>query len=74
MNLDELPPEVQFAYLAATKTAIQFKKMGLDKKFFIGFCEEIWNSMEMTDLNTLSDAIQSKMKKDVDKHLKNYKG
>lgn len=77
MDIDDLPPKVQFCFLAMLKSAIAFKEMKKDKEFFLGFSEEIWNSMELSDLDYLNETIEGKMKKDiqpyVDEYVKNQK-
>lgn len=72
IDLDTLPLQAQFAYIAMTKTAIFIKEIGKDKDYFLDFCGEIWNSMEMSDLDTLKDVLQEKMKRDLNTHLKSY--
>lgn len=72
INLEELPSPLQFAYIALTKSAIIFKKMERDKKFFLAFCEEIWNSMEMSDIDYLNETIDSQMEDDIEANLESY--
>ena len=72
IDLESLPTPVQFAYIAMTKSAIYFKEMGQNQDFFLAFCEEIWNSMEMTDLEYLKDVLDGKMKKDIQPHVDSY--
>lgn len=72
IDLENLPAQLQFAYLAMTKTAIYFKEMGREKDFFLAFCDEIWNSMEMTDLKYLKDTLDGKMKKDIAPYVESY--
>lgn len=64
MNSKDLPPSVQFMFIALTKSAILVKELGKDKDFFVALAEEIWNSMEMTDSNELKDIIDVKMFED----------
>lgn len=71
-DIENLPAPLQFAYIAMTKSAIYFKEMGQNKEFFLGFCDEIWNSMEMTDLKHLKDVLEGKMRKDIEPHLESY--
>jgi len=72
IDLESLPTPLQFAYIAMTKSAIYFKEMGKDQNFFLVFCEEIWNSMEMTDLEYLKSVLDGKMKKDIEPYVKSY--
>ncbi len=72
VNIEDLPGPLQFAYIAMTRTAIYFKDMDHDKIFFLSFCDEIWESMEMTDLQYLKDALEGKMKKDLQPLVESY--
>jgi len=72
MDIESLPPEVQFAYIATTKCAIMFKEMDYDKKLFLQFCDEIWNSMELTAVDELKSILQDKIKKDLEPYVKEY--
>lgn len=72
MNIKNLPPTLQFVYIAMTKSAIHFKEMDRDKDFFLAFCEEIWNSMELTDLEYLKNVLNEKMKKDIGPYVESY--
>ena len=72
IDIENLPAPLQFAYIGMTKSAIYFKEMGRDKDFFIAFAKEIWNSMEMTDLDYLKDVLEEKMEKDIKPHVDSY--
>ncbi len=72
LDLENLPIQVQFCYISITKSAIFFKEMDKEKDFFLSFCDEIWKSLELTDLEYLKDVLNGKMKKDVDKHIESY--
>lgn len=72
IDLENLPPSLQFVYLAMTRSAIYFKEMDRDKDFFLAFCEEIWNSMEMTEIEKLKSILSEKMEKDIKTHLGDY--
>ena len=72
MDLENLPPKIQFAYLAMTRLAINFKEMGHKKEFFLSFCDEIWNSMELSDVEYLKSVLDEKMEKDITTHLDAY--
>jgi len=65
IDIENLPPDAQFAYITMTKTAISFKEKGMDKNFFLYFSEEIWNSMELSDLEHLKNVLEEKMQKDL---------
>ncbi len=72
MDLESLPIEIQFIYIAMTKSVIYFKELGQDKSFYLHFAEEIWNSMELVDLEYLKDTISKKMQKDLEPCIKAY--
>lgn len=72
IDLENLPAPLQFTYIAMTRSAIYFKEMGQDKDFFLSFSEEIWNSMEMTDIEYLKSVIGGKMRKDIEPHVESY--
>lgn len=72
INLESLPKPVQFAYISMTQSAIYFKECGHDKNFFLSFCDEIWNSMELSNLEYLKETLQEKMKKDIQPYVENY--
>jgi hypothetical protein len=72
MDIKNLPPSLQFIFMAMMKSAIIVKEIGKDKSFFIDFAEEIWNSMEMSDFNTLKEIIEGKMKDDIEPYVEKY--
>jgi hypothetical protein len=72
MDLKDLPPMAQFLFMAMMKSAISMKEMGKNKDDFVSFAEEIWISMEMSDFETLKDAIDGKMKKDIEPYVEKY--
>lgn len=72
MKLTELPPKVEFMYIAMTKVAIYLKEMGEGKKEFIEFADAVWDSMELTPLDELDKIISEKMRKDTKLHIKKY--
>lgn len=72
MDIEDLPPYVQFALMAMLKSAISFKETGKDKKFFLQFSEEIWNTMELSDLKYLKETLDGKMKKDIQPYIESY--
>lgn len=72
MELDDLPPKLKFIYIAMTKSAIFFKEMERDKKFFLSFAEEIWNSMQLSDLEYLKNVLDEKMEMDIKPYVNLY--
>lgn len=72
MDLKDLSPQARFAYLAMTKSAIFLKEEGFSKDFFVKFAEGIWESMELSDFQTLKDTIEDVMKHDIDPYVKEY--
>ena len=72
LDLENLPPKLQFVFIAMMKSAISFKEMGKDKEFFIEFAKEMWVSIEMTDLDELKEIINGKMRKDLEPYVKSY--
>ena len=63
---------MQFIFMAMMKSAIIVKEIGKDKSFFVDFAEEIWNSMEMSDFDTLKDTINGKMRDDIEPYVEKY--
>lgn len=72
IDLEKLPPAVQFVYIAMTKSAIFLKEIRNEKKFFLAFCEEIWDSMEMSEPDHLNEVLNDKMKKDIEPYVQSY--
>lgn len=72
IDLESLPVPLQFAYVTMTRSAIYFKEIGQKKDFFLNFCDEIWNSMELTDSEYLKDVLSEIMEKDIDLHMDTY--
>lgn len=72
IDLEDLPAAWQFAYIALTQSAIFFKESGHGRDLFISFCDEIWKSMEMTDVQHLKSVLSEKMKKDLEPHVDAY--
>ncbi len=73
IDIENLPGELKFAYIAMTKSALFFKQIGRDKNFFLMFCDEIWKSMELSDMHDLNDVLQKSMQKDVESYIKSKK-
>ena len=72
LDLKDLPAQTKFAYLAMTRSAIFFKEDGYPKDLFVKFAEQIWDSMELSDFQTLKDTIDDVMKHDIDPYVKEY--
>jgi hypothetical protein len=72
MDIKNLPPSMQLIFMAMMKSAIIIKEIGKDKSFFVDFAQEIWNSMEMSDLATLKDIIDGKMRDDIEPYVQKY--
>lgn len=65
MNLDDLSESAQFAFIAMLQTAIRFKEGGKNKKFFVDFASEIWETMELSDIEYLKKVLMDRMMKDI---------
>lgn len=65
MKLDDLPASVKFMYMSMTQTAIYLKEMGRDRDYFVKFAKEIWDTMELNDMQTLKSALREQMEKDI---------
>jgi hypothetical protein len=72
MDTENWPPQLQFVFIAMMKSAIYFKEMGREKKFFCEFAKEIWVSMEMSDFDELKEIIEEKIRKDLEPFVKSY--
>ena len=72
MDIKNLHPTMQFLFMAMMKSAIMVKEIGQEKQFFVNFAEEIWNSMEMSDLTELKDIIDGKMRDDIEPYVQKY--
>lgn len=72
MDLKNLSPRAQFLFMAMMNSAIMFKEMGKDRRLFVLFAEETWNSMEMSDFAELKDTIDGKMKQDLEPYVQQY--
>lgn len=72
MDIDDMPPGVKFVFIAMLQSAITFKEMEKDKKFFVSFAEEIWETMQLSDLEDLKETLQGYMKKEIQPAIKDY--
>lgn len=54
------------------KSAIIFKEDFNNKQMFISFCEEMWNSVELNDIESLKKTIEGKMEKDIKPYVEKY--
>jgi len=72
MDIEGLPPKLQFVFMAMMKSAISFKEMERDKEFFLNFAQEIWDSMEMSNFEELKEIIDGKMRQDIQPYVKSY--
>lgn len=69
MNLEDLPEDIQFCFIAVMQSAIFFKKNERDEKEFLKFCKGIWESMELAGLEKTQEIIAGKMEKDIQTHF-----
>ena len=65
MELESLPKNLQFIFIAMLESAIKIKEQGHDKKFFTDFASEIWETMNLSDAEYLKKVIMGKMMKDM---------
>lgn len=72
MDIENLPDSIKFFYISMTQSAIYFKEMGQQKDVFLSFCEEIWDSMEMTDLENLKSVLSRKIRGDIQPYVDSY--
>jgi hypothetical protein len=72
MDIENLPPKIQFVFIAMMQSAIELKEMDKDKEFYLDFAKEIWESMELSDFDYLKEVIMGKMRKDIESHVKSY--
>jgi hypothetical protein len=61
IDLEKLPDTIQFIFLNMTLSAIYMKEMKRDKEFFVNFASDIWDSMEMSDLDSLKKIVKDKL-------------
>ncbi len=71
MDIKNLPLDVKFIYMAMTQSAIYMKKLKYDKESFINFASEIWESMNLNNIDDLESTLKNVMEKDVESYLKN---
>lgn len=72
MDIDDLPNPIKFAYISMSRSAIHFKKTGKDRDFFVEFAREIWNSMELSDIDDLKNVLEQKMESEIKPHIESY--
>lgn len=71
-DLEKLPDPVKFLYISMTQSAIYFMKTGRNKDFYLSFCNEIWKSIELSELKNVEDYLESYMKKQIEARLESY--
>lgn len=69
MNIEDLVDPVNFIYVAMTQSAISFKESGKNKDYYLSYCDEIWNSMELLELETLKDILKTYVKNEIKTRL-----
>jgi len=72
IDIENLPPKLQFCVLAMFRSAINFKDMKMDKEFFVSFANEIWESMELTGVEYVREVIDGKMRIDIEPYVEDY--
>jgi hypothetical protein len=60
----------KFLFISSLKTAVILEKEGFNKKKYLEWCSEIWESMKFIDPNELEDTLKQFMEKDVSDLLK----
>ena len=65
----ELPPEAIFLYVCLTQGALKVHELGRDKKYFLKFAGEIWDSMLLSDPDTLKQTLMEYVAQDIQKYL-----
>lgn len=76
INLDELeklPQEVKFIFIAMLQTAVNLKKIDKDKSFFIKFAGECWDTMEINSIEIVNDFLKNTMVRDIQRFKDEFK-
>lgn len=70
IKFEDMDTMGKFLFIASMKVAINFSDIGYDKKKYIEWCSEIWDSMKMNNREDLENALNGAMEKDIDKFIK----
>jgi|HubBroStandDraft_2_1064218.scaffolds.fasta_scaffold00031_54 hypothetical protein len=70
MNIEDMPRNLQFVFISLLRSAIIIKEEGKDKKFFINFASEIWEKMNLNDIEDLKNILSEYLKADIEKMMK----
>jgi len=70
MNIEELPPKVQFMFCTVMMAALRAKEENLSEEKFCEFCKGCYESVGLSDPNDLQETLVQFMMKDMLKYLK----
>ena len=72
LYLDKLHPVTRALVISMMSTALQLEKQGFNKEKYMLFCSGIWESMKMSDPETLLDDMCEIMREDMHKAIKTF--
>lgn len=64
-DIINLPFEVRFLFVAMMNAAIKMKELGKTEENYLSFAKEIWNSMNMNDIEHLKKIMISLALKEI---------
>lgn len=70
MNIEELPPQVQYLFCTIMMAAIKAKREKFTEKMFCEFCKGCYESAGLSDLDDLEKTLTGFMMKDMLGELK----
>ena len=69
IHFDDLPPEIGFLFLSIGQAAVSASQRGIPKEFFVEFCSEMWETMEMNGVDEFGKIIMGTLGKDIDRRM-----
>jgi|GEM_PF-5057752 len=71
-DLDKMPKEVRFIFLAMSQAAIYVKNADKGREFFIKLAEECWDMVEKNGLEKMTYFTKNAMDQDIKKFMDGF--
>ncbi len=69
--MDDLDVETKFLFIASSKVVIRLTEAGFDKKKYLTWCSEIWETVKINGEENLEETLNAYMHDEVENYIKN---
>lgn len=72
MKYEDGSPLQQFLFMTTLSVALKIRELGLKKKEYLIFSEEVWNMMMSNDVDELQKIVNETMQEELEEMKKKY--